>query len=76
MVKRIYMGTSNSYVNQRLAKLVINEQLQIWDNNDLLYYKSMYLKSKAWLLLKFWHSQLHQQHTLFIMKAKINLINN
>ena len=47
MAKEIYMGTPNGHVNQRLANLVIDEQLPIWDKNDLRKYKKMYPTSKA-----------------------------
>ncbi len=59
--KRIYMGTLNGHVNQRLANLVIDEQLPTWNKNDLFHYKSMYLTLKAWLLLELRHSHLLQQ---------------
>ena len=75
MAKGIYMGTPNGHVNQRLANLVIDEQLPTWDKNDFLHYKSMYPTSKAWLLLELRHSHLPQQHTPSI-KAKINPIND
>ena len=75
MAKGIYMGTPNGHINQRLANLVIDEQLPAWDKNDLLHYKSMYPTSKAWLLLELRHSYLPQQLTPSI-KAKINPIND
>ena len=47
MAKRIYMGKPSGHINQRLANLVINEQLPIWDKNNLCKYKKMYQTSKA-----------------------------
>ena len=61
MVKGIYIGTYNDYINQRLANFVINEQLPDTDKNNLFHYKLMYLTSKAWLLLELRHSHLPQQ---------------
>ena len=52
MTKGIYMGRPGGHVNQRLASLVIDEQLPIWDKNDLRKYRKMYLSSKAWVLLE------------------------
>ena len=52
MAKGIYMGRPSGHVNQRLANLVIDEQLPIWDENDLRKYKKMYPTSKAWILEK------------------------
>lgn len=49
MAKGIYMGTPSDHVNQRLAKLIIDEQLPAWDEKDLRMYKKMYPTSKAWL---------------------------
>lgn len=43
MIKKIYMGIPNGYINQRLANLVINEQVLIWDKKNIFHYKSMYL---------------------------------
>ena len=75
MAKGIYMGTPNGHVNQRLANLVIDEQLPTWDKNDLLHYKSMFSTSKAWLLLELRHFHLPQQHISSI-KSKIDPIND
>ena len=47
MTKGIYMGRPGGHVNQRLANLVTDEQLPIWDENDLRKYKKMYPTSKA-----------------------------
>ena len=58
MAKKIYMSTANSHVNQRLAKLITNEQLPVWDKTKLFKYKSMYPTSKAWILLELQHSHL------------------
>ena len=52
MTKGIYMGKPGGYVNQRLANLVIDEQLPIWDKNDLRKSKKIYLMSKAWVFLE------------------------
>ena len=46
MAKRIYMSRPSSHVNQRLANLVINEQLPIWDENNLRKRKKIYSSSK------------------------------
>ncbi len=51
MVKEIYMGKTDGYVNQHLANLVIDEQLPTWDKNDLRKYKTIYPTSKTWLFL-------------------------
>ena len=75
MAKRIYMGTANGHVNQRLANLIIDEQLPIWDKNDLRKYKMIYPTSKAWVLLELRHSHLPQQLTSSV-KAKINPVND
>ena len=56
MTKQIYIGRPGGHVNQRLANLVINEQLPIWDKNDLRKYKKMYPTLKAWILLELRHS--------------------
>ena len=47
MTKKIYISRPGGYVNQRLVNLVINEQLLIWDKNDLHKYKKIYPVSKA-----------------------------
>ena len=52
MAKGIYMGRPSGHVNQRLANLVIDEQLPIWDENDLRMYKKIYPTSKAWILFE------------------------
>ena len=41
MTKGIYMGRPDGHVNQRLVNLIINEQLLIWDENDLRKYKDV-----------------------------------
>ena len=56
MAKGIYMGRPSGHVNQRLANLVIDEQLPVWDESELLEYKSMYPESKAWVLFELRHS--------------------
>lgn len=45
MAKRIFIDTSNGYINQYLV--IINEQILARDNNHFLEYKAMYLISKA-----------------------------
>ena len=52
MAKGIYIGITNSYINQRLANLITDEQFPVWDKTELLKYKSIYLISKAWVLLE------------------------
>ena len=52
MAKRIYMGRPSGHVNQRLANLVIDEQIPIWDKNNLHKYKKIYLISKTWICLE------------------------
>lgn len=52
MTKSIYISRPGSHINKRLANLVINEQLPIWDENDLRKYEKIYPISKAWIILK------------------------
>ena len=52
MAKRIYMDRPSGHINQRLANLITDEQLLVWDKSKLLKYKSMYPKSKAWVLFE------------------------
>ncbi len=75
MAKGIYMGKSSGPVNQRLANLVIDEQLPVWDESELLKYKSMYPMSKAWILLELRHSHPSQQITPSI-EVNINPIDD
>ena len=76
MTKKIYMGRPGGYINQRLANLVIDKQLLIWDENDLRKYTKMYLTSKAWILLESeFDSPISQQFTPSI-EVKTNPINN
>ena len=76
MTKKIYISRLGCHVNQRLANLVINKQLLIWDKNNLCKYKKMYPTSKTWVVLKSeFESPISQQLMLFI-EAKINSINN
>ena len=76
MAKGIYMGRPSDHVNQRLANLVIDEQLPIWDENDLRKYKKIYPTSKAWILLESeFDSPVPQQLTPSI-EPKINPIDN
>ncbi len=64
------MGKPSGHVNQRLANLVIDEQLPAWDEKDLRKYKKMYPTSKAWILLES-DSPVLQQLTPSV-EAKIN----
>ena len=41
------MGRLGDHVNQYLANLVIDEQLAIWDKNNLCKYKKIYPMSKT-----------------------------
>ncbi len=76
MTKDIYMGRPSDHVNQRLANLVIDEQLPIWDKNNLRKYKIIYPMSKTWIFFESkFKSPIPQQLTPSI-KAKINLIND
>ena len=76
MAKEIYIGRLSDYINQRLANLVIDEQLPIWDKKDLRKYKKIYITSRAWVILESeFDSPIHQQLTSSI-KAKINSTNN
>lgn len=52
MTKKIYIDIPSDHINQRLAKLIINEQLPAWDKKKLRIYKKIYLLSKAWLFLE------------------------
>ena len=47
MAKKIYMSRPSGDVNQRLANFVIDEQLPIWDKNNLRIYKKIYPTSKV-----------------------------
>ncbi len=53
ITKGIYIDRPGGHINQRLANLVIDEQLPIWDKNDLRKYKKIYPTSKAWIFLEF-----------------------
>ncbi len=76
MTKGIYMDRPSGHVNQRLANLVIDEQLLIWDKNDFRKYKKIYLTSKVWILLESeFNSPISQQLTPSI-EVKTNPINN
>ena len=76
MAKKIYMGRLSGHINQRLVNLVINEQLPMWDKNNLRKYKKINLTSKVWIFLEFeFDSSVLQQLTPSI-KPKINLIDN
>ena len=69
------MGRPSGHVNQCLANLVIDEQLPIWNENNLYKYKKMYPILKAWVLLELRESLMPQQLTLSI-EEKINPIDN
>ncbi len=76
MTKGIYMGRPGGHVNQRLANLVINEQLPIWDENDFRKYKKIYPTSKTWILLESEFNSLIPQQLTPSIEAKTNPINN
>ncbi len=75
MAKGIYMGTVNGHVNQRLANLITDEQLPVWDETELLEYKSMYPTSKAWILLELRHFHPSQQISTSV-EGNFNPIND
>ena len=52
LARKIYMGSPSDHVNQRLVNLIIDEQLPIWDENNLRKYKKIYPSSKTWILLE------------------------
>ena len=72
----LYMGKPSGHVNHCLANLVINEQLPIWDKNDLCTYKKIYPASKAWILLEFELDSLVSQQSTPSIHIKINPMNN
>ncbi len=76
MIKRIYMDKPSGHIYQYLANLVTNEQLLIWDKNDLRKYKKMYWTSKAWLLLEFKFDFPVSQQLRPSIEAKTNPINS
>ncbi len=47
MTKGIYISRPGDHVNQRLANLIIDERLLIWDKNNFRKYKKIYPISKA-----------------------------
>lgn len=47
MANEIYLSIPNSYVNQHLAKFIIDYQLLVWDKIEFLDYKSIYLILKV-----------------------------
>lgn len=53
IAKEIYIGKSSGYINQVLAKLIINNQFLPWDPNNLYNYKKVYLILKIWLFFDF-----------------------
>ena len=75
MAKGMYMGKSSGPVNQRLANLITNEQFLLWEETELFDYKSMYLTSKAWVLLKLQHSHPSQPISSSV-EGNFNSINN
>lgn len=46
------MGRPDSHTNQRLANLVKNEQLPIWDKNNVYMYKKICSTLKRWVILE------------------------
>ena len=75
MARRIYISIANGHVNQRLANLITDDQLPVWDKTELLEYKSIYPTSKVWVLLELQHSYLSRQISPSI-EENFNLINN
>lgn len=49
MDKRIYIDKSIEYLNQSLAKLIMNEQFSVQDKNNFYRLKIMYVISKVQL---------------------------
>ena len=76
MAKKIYIGRPSGHVNHRLANLVINKQLLIWDKNDFRKYKIIYSISKTWILLESVFASFVPHQLTPSIKSKINLINN
>lgn len=76
MAKKIYMGKSYDYVNQRLANFVVEKQLQTWDDNNLHKYKNMHPTLKAWIIFESKFNFLISQQLTLSIKAKINPIDN
>ena len=76
MTKEIYIGRPSGHVNQCLANLIIDEQLLIWDENNLCTYKKIYPTSKVWILLEFEFDSLVPQQLTPSIKPKINPIDN
>ena len=70
------MDKSSGHVSQCQANLVIDEQLPIWDKNNLCKYRKIYLKSKTLIFLKSEFNFLISQQFTPSIKTKINLINN
>ncbi len=53
MAKKIYLSKLYSYLNQRLANLIINKQFLAYEKNIFYKYKKMYLISKVWIFFEF-----------------------
>lgn len=43
MTKKIYISRPGGHINQYLANLILDEQLLIWNKNNLHKYKTIYL---------------------------------
>lgn len=69
------MSRYSSHVNERLANLVINEQLSTWDKNNFFIYKLIYLILKVWIFFELWHSHLPQQFNPSV-EVEINFIDD
>ena len=75
IAKEIYIGITNSHINQRLAKPITNEQLLIKNKTEVPKYKSIYPASKIWVLFELRYSHLSRQISPAV-KENFNLINN
>lgn len=75
MAKEIYTGIANSHINQRLANLITNDRLPVWDETEFLKYKSIYQTSKTWVLHEFQHFHLSRQIKPSV-KKNFNPIND
>lgn len=53
MAKKIYLNKFCSYLNQRLANLIINKNILVYKKNSFHKYKKIYPMSKTWILFKF-----------------------
>ncbi len=74
MAKGIYLDKPSGSIKQRLANLIIDDQLLLWDLNDLQDCRKVYPTSKVWVFFDF-DSPIPQQFSPSI-KANINPIEN